>query len=456
LLEDIGLGSERDVALAAAAAALTAIWLLTLAAIRIARRPHEPEPGPATLDLGAEPPAVANLLVSDFRVTADAVPATLLDLAARGLVEIERTRPGEYQCRLRGDPKDAATPYEARILELLRKRSSGGVVPAQALTTGPSEESSRWWRKFRLEVIADSHARGLSRDIWDADVLRALGVSTVVPAALVGLAFVSVEAGIGYWLAATALLGTLRSGRRQRDTSAGLDAASRWLGVREKLEQDEVFPTVPPLAVALWERHLAYGAALGVAAGAVRPIPLGAESARRAWSSYGGRWHAVTVSYPKLFPLGWGLHPLGALVRGAAAATVAAGILYAVASVTSSVTVSELEPLELAAVGLLFLVPGVVLLAASLFVAKSAIDLFSSTEVRGEIVRLRPSGPHVAVDDGQSTKIRAWRVRPDLYGRLEQYQVVTASVTRNLRYVRAISTEPAETGLETAIVVPRD
>ena len=62
---------------------LTAGWLAVAGAIRALREPRNPHPAPETTDLGPEPPAVVNLLVSNFRVRPDAVPATLLDLAAR-------------------------------------------------------------------------------------------------------------------------------------------------------------------------------------------------------------------------------------------------------------------------------------------------------------------------------------------------------------------------------------
>jgi hypothetical protein len=44
----------------------------------------------------------------------------------------------------------------------------------------------------------------------------------------------------------------------------------------------------------------------------------------------------------------------------------------------------------------------------------------------------------VAVDDGASSTIRALRLKAELYSPLEQDQVVTATLTRNLRHVRAI------------------
>ena len=77
------------------------------------------------------------MLASGFKVTPDAVPATLLDLAARRIVEIERVDVEKYQCRLRGTGDGGpSTPYEGRVLELLRERSHDGVVPAQGADDG--------------------------------------------------------------------------------------------------------------------------------------------------------------------------------------------------------------------------------------------------------------------------------------------------------------------------------
>ena len=71
-----------------------------------------------------------------------------------------------------------------------------------------------------------------------------------------------------------------------------------------------------PHAVAVWDEYLAHGAALGVAAGAVRAIPLGAEDDHRAWSSFGGRWRQVRVRYPRFVPPRWGRHPAASLFIG--------------------------------------------------------------------------------------------------------------------------------------------
>jgi hypothetical protein len=425
---------------AAAAVVLTAAWLAAVAFIRWKRRPNDPPAGPATLDLGEEPPAVVNLLANGFRVTRDAVPATLLDLAARRIVEIEQTHPGTYQCRLRSEQAAHLTAYERRVLDVLRTRALDGVVPAQALTTGPADESKRWWGKFKGEVVDDAQQRGLSRDLWDRRTLRALTVAAVAPAVFV--APLTLRAGFVYAVGAFLAIGFLKAGRRQRDTPAGLAAASRWLGLRSRLADDEVFPTVPPIAVAMWERYLAYGAAFGVAAGAVRAIPMGAESDRRAWSSYGGRWREVRIRYPRLFPLGLGRSPAEALIRAVPAA-VAAFFLLSVIGGAATDQVEEEGPAPLIAVALL-LVPAVVALLAAIVIIKALADLGSPREVTGQIVRLRTFGSddstrfYVAVDDGATRTIRAWRVGSQLYARLTQYEEVTAAVTPHLRHVRSI------------------
>jgi hypothetical protein len=432
----------------AATAAATAPWLIVVGVVYLRRRPPRPEPGPPTLDLGAEPPAVANFLVHGFRVTRDAVPATLLDLAARRLVEIEERGPGSYVCRLeeRSDPGLAS--YEARVMDLLRSRASGDIVPTEALTTGPKAESSRWWKGFQKEVVADAQRRGLCVDILNKRTFVWLSVAAAGPAAVLG-ALAGGRVGFGYWVVAFFFLGWIMGLNTQRETPAGLAAASRWLGVRAKLAEDEAFETQAPIAVTLWERHLAYGAAFGLAQAAVHAIPMGTESAHHAWSSYGGQWHSVRISYPFLLPPGWGIHPLVVLLR--------AGLALAAA-----VVVLELAK-NLGAASLLYVVlPVAVAAVAGLAILWALVDLGSTREVTGQVLRLRAYGDddhkryYVAVDDGRgSTTIRAWRVKPELYSPLRQYEVVTGTLTRNLRYVRAISQTESELTAAKVATAPR-
>ena len=207
-----------------------------------------------------------------------------------------------------------------------------------------------------------------------------------------------------------------------------------------------MFPTLPPITVALWERHLAYGAAFGVAPAAARPVAMGAESDHRAWSSYGGRWRAVRVRYPHLVPPGWGLHPGLAIFRSVLAGAPAVFVLWVVAP-----AVFDAAPDLGIVIALLFVgVPAVVAIAAAATILRAAADLWRTTDVTGQILRLRVYGGdddkrhYVAVDaDGTAEKIRAWRVKSDLYSTLVQDEVVTATLTPNLRYVRSIEPAPS-------------
>src|SRR6185369_11853959 len=84
------------------------------------------------------------------------------------------------------------------------------------------------------------------------------------------------------------------------------------------------FTDLPPSAVAVWDRYLGYGAALGTTRVASAVIDMGMGNRRRVWSSFGGTWHRVRISYPRFWPR-YGL-PWGKLVFRA----VLAGLLGAV------------------------------------------------------------------------------------------------------------------------------
>jgi predicted membrane protein DUF2207 len=429
-----------DLVLAVVAAASGAAWLVAAGILYLARKPPEPPVGPRTLELGPEPPAVANFLVNDFRVQEDAVPATLIDLAARNVVDVEQRGPGVFYIRLRSRQDEPLTAYEGRVLDHLRRRASDGVVPAEALTTGQEVESKRWRRAFASDVVDDAKARGLSRDALDGRAFTVLTAAAAVPALLVWPLW-DFEPAAGVMIAAVALLGWIRARHPQRDTPAGLEAASRWLGVRAELAENPVFDTHSPLTVEIWDRLLAYGAALGVASGASGPLPMGTESDRHAWSAYSGRWRSVEVRYRRPWLIGSGRTPLNVLARGAGMSLVGGFFLY-VLGPTATDGVSSGEDALFA--GAILLIPSVLLIAGIAYVVLGLSDLGSTREVTGPILRLRRYGDdespryYVAVDDGSSSRIRAWEVSPALYTGLEQGELVTVRLTKKLGCVRSI------------------
>jgi hypothetical protein len=452
---------EPNTSLLAIAAILLGIWYLALAGIAIGRWPSRPEPGPPTTDLRDESPAVANLLANRWLLSEDSLPATLLDLAARGYLSIEDRGDGQLVCRLRpwSTAHDHLRSYEKQVLEHLHGLERDGVVPAGALTTGPQEESKRWWKKFRGEVATDAKSMGLAREFWPPR-LTLLFFLVGIPVYLI------LEAAFGFkdseevhmtpfasavtyslW-AGVVVLAFLTSTARLRDTNDGRVAAAHWLGVRKSLETLPSFRDLPPSGVSTWERHLAYGAALGVAGRAVTTLPLGAESDRRAWTDYGGGWRQVRVKYPRFRP-GWGTHPVLELAIGVFRTAFAVWLLWLAAKLGAfeSSPFSQEELL----VGLIVLIIGGGLVALGIWsfvgLVWAVMDLRGTNAIAGQVLRTRTQtggmkfengedAYFVAVYPGSGDTVLAWRVRPKLYPYFAQGQVVKVDVTPKLGYVK--------------------
>ncbi len=243
----------------------------------------------------------------------------------------------------------------------------------------------------------------------------------------------------------------------ERNTPAGVDAASRWLGLRRFLAEDPHFDEQPPAAVAIWDRYLSYGAALGVATAAVQGLPLGSESDTEAWSHYGGKWRTVHIDYPKRIPPGWGRPPLLAAAIGLASllgGLFVARIFFPLMADTLSDMFNSLddgfEPLDFLAVAIIA-IPTVFttlwLMRAALMLGAAVPDLFVRKEVEGVALRIRRDEKHsyLAVDDGTGSKIRAWRVEPALLdgAGLSQGSAVSATVSPRLGHVSRLVNPPA-------------
>jgi len=117
-------------------------WLALLALTALRTRWWRPAPGPASLTLRGEPPAVVGLLAG--RLHRNGYPATLLDLAARGWIGLGEAEPSRVRCHPAAPPGDrglpALTDYERRALAHLEFR-----------------------RRFEDEVRADARDRELTR-----------------------------------------------------------------------------------------------------------------------------------------------------------------------------------------------------------------------------------------------------------------------------------------------------
>jgi hypothetical protein len=403
-------------------------------------RPDRPRAAPATPDLGDEPPALVNLLGSRWRLTEDAAEATLLDLAARRIIELRQPANDPYHTTIHlrddvdGEVLSALTPYERRVLDRIRGLALDGVVPVTALTFRNQRQARAWSRRLRHEVVREARARGLSRRRFGPVVVGALSVVALQSSFLMAVTVARVSAREGEanlvaagWVAVAAffaLSGVAGRALGERDTPAGREAAARWFGVRDWLRGHAEFADLPPAAVAVWDRYLPYGAALGVTRTASAVLDLGMGDRRRVWSSYGGGWRRVRVRYPVLWRR-YGASVPVLLVRGGLA-LVAGFALVRWRDLPADLVAADPagtagRTLDLAARAGLVL--GVALLAlGGYLVVRTVLDLATVRTITGEVLwlekwRTRSGGKgrpavtwldYLAVDDGSRDRTTAW------------------------------------------------
>jgi Predicted membrane protein (DUF2207) C-terminal domain len=429
-------------------------WFLLYALVLLATRPARPDPAPATQELpGGEPPAVVSLLAGNWELTEDAAESTFIDLAARKYLEFRQpgNDPMQTTVHVRDPNPPGLLPYERRILDRVVGLAVGGVVPLTALTFRDQSQAAAFEKRLRADVIADARARGLSRRRLGKALLTLLTAAAAVAGLVVGGAILWAgrhsadplrPAGAG-WLVTFVVLGGIgQRSHGERDTDAGRAVAARWLGVREWLRNTEAFADLPPAAVAVWDRYLAYGDALGTTRVASAVIDLGMGNRRRVWSSFGGTWHRVRVRYPRFWPR-YGKTAPRLILRGLLAAGVGVLLLYAwgrsVAAAAARTGTAGLAG-TVTDVGLLV---GGVLLGYGLYVlARTVIDLAVPRTITGQVLWRqvwrqtaggensppRPYLHYLAIDDGSDDRTTAWGIPSTEMGRCADGDTVTVKV----------------------------
>jgi hypothetical protein len=454
------------------AAIVFGAWLVLFTILATATRPRLPDPGPETMDLGPEPPAVANFLANRCEVTTSAISATLVDLAARGYASLDQIGDGENLVRLdRHGRRDPTNAYEEYVLDLVRSRAKNDTVPAHELSLGYGKDAEGSWKKFKGAV--EKHARELDlvRRRFTG-VQSALLVATLaVPFAFAGIGFEVYGAAeraagkkmdVGGGMAAAAVLWLLvaMAGaaklRGWRETPAGSGAMARWLGVRDFLCRDEAFRETPPAGVAIWDRLLAYGVALGVAHGTDAALPIGPTRDDEGWSPQRGLWRQVRIEYPHRF--GYGESPGRALLGSllVLAGVLALGVVVAREFLPPLIDVAKdigdedggngrwliIPILAVLSVPVVFVVVHIV--RRVVMIARSLPDLGHTQTFEGYVVRVpwryqkngddrvwAPTG-YTAVDDGKSDDVRALRYyATDVH----EGQVVRVTLTPRMRHV---------------------
>jgi hypothetical protein len=450
-----------------------AIWLMLCGVLWLVSRPRFPDPGPVVADLGPEPPAIANMLVNRWRLTRVAMAATLVDLAGRRVLGLEDYVGGRHVVRVRSNspPGVGLTRSEQQVVELVRARATGGSAPVEALDLGASGDANKWWERFSKAVKEDARRHGLARGRWTYRdrVLMSGGLAVVL--GLLGLAFAiarvgeSAEddefdrwtwvlvAGIA-WFGATAWFA--RTGAL-RETEPGREVCARWLGVRQYLRQSAAFGDLPPGAVAVWERYLAYATAFGMAHTTARALPFATDDPGTAWSRYGGQWQQIRVKYPtrfrfgelpaKVFLYGLGLTAFWGFI-GFYLLPVSAQLAWDIGNDViddGDLAGSNAElGLVLGIAAVVFLLGAFILYRLVDGVARLLLGLFDvgrSVSVTGEVANVYQG--RVALADGIAEEVRAW-TPPAGSPPLLRGQIARVTMSPRLCHVTAVEVLDSE------------
>ncbi|MFD2763495.1 DUF2207 family protein [Micromonospora eburnea] len=436
-------------------------------------KPRHIHPAPPSQDLSEEPPAVASLLGTGWQVTEDAAEATLLDLGARGYLEFRQPDNDPYHTtvHLTGSVPAGLNAYERRIYQRVKDLAMDGVVPLTAMTFRDEKAAKSWWKALRREVIADSRARGLSRRRFGPAIVVLLVAVAAVAAAGITYGFGhwafrtpdkrgdDLEATIGAAVISFAWLSTV-AGRYngERDTAAGRQAASRWMGVRDWLRGHEAFADLPPSAVGLWDRYLAYGAALGATRTASAVIDMGMGDRTRVWSTFGGTWHRVRVRYPSSGRYGETAPKL--VFRGVLLGVIGyfiaryGHVVVDIAMQIDAVSASAFAPFAGLTSALITVAGAVLLLNGCYTVVRTITDLTAPKTVTGQVLWIalwrtqtsssddsppQPITYYLAVDDGTSDRTVAWALPLALAGGCATGDTIQMTVRPWSRRVMAVN-----------------
>jgi hypothetical protein len=257
-----------------------AVWVAAVAVSLWRSRPRLPDPGPTRTDLpGQEPPAVVSLMVNRWRSDEDAIDGTLLDLAARGFLELRETgdEPAQTTVRLRKGDGRRLTPYEQQILDRVRSLAVNGETTLTSLAFNSWTEARKWRRTFYRAVVEEARTRGLSRPRLSSTTRRALLLSAILPAIAMFATWWWVDselsakipdqvtgAIIGAGAVYLAQYFVVDFGWADQTTPEGVAATESWLALREHLTTVEGVADLAPADIASWGREMAYAAALGV------------------------------------------------------------------------------------------------------------------------------------------------------------------------------------------------
>lgn len=452
--------------------------IVSYAAFRAAiSRPRRVPSAPATPDLRDEPPAVVNLLANQLVDAPQVASATLLDLAARGIVEIHQVAddPDHTLVRLRRTGLARHRPeYEQRVVERVARVAGDRFAPVTRLLERYAEGGYQWRHRLVRAAVLDARRRGLIRRS-DGGLALALAVAGLAAAAVLapllprpdsdGFAAVALLLGLlwmvlglagGILLSAVSFAG--QSAQPDRYTAKGRRVTAHWLGVAAWLRAHETLRDLPPAAVAVWDRYLAYGVALDAFPHAARVLDLERVGQRdQLRSLHTGQPRVVRVEYDRRRRL---LRPAGPVAAQASLVWAAITLpFWLAAGAVVAATVTSGYPRWL----LLVLVAAAAVRSGYRLV-RSVVDLVRPVQLTGTVLDIGVAGQQpsadaaeavgvamsdlathyfVVVDDGTSDLLRPWIANRGLLRQgLEPGDQVRLVGQRRSRYVSALERVP--------------
>ena len=365
-------------------------------------RPIRAEPATPNLPAGP-PPAVVNYLIHHGTTTADAPIGTLIDLAARGHLEFYQPGSDSEQVMIRERSRDRGhlTPYERSVMNrVVEAAGEDDWVPLADLSVHYAEHGYLWSVQFGRDVAADARQRGLAvaRDGGAQAMSVAIGIllslvtGCLMPASVVGvvagpdaeqvgaaggIAFLA-GTGLSMLLLITACLYlNIRWYSGERLTRQGRAVAAQWLGVAHWLRAHKGLADLPTASVTVWDRYLAYGAALGLTSVVSDVVDLTVGDRTTLWSTYTGTPRPIRVRYRRR-GRGIGYPPSAVIVFGLFWLAAVAGGAYTVARWHE-----RIGPLASAALALL----SALLAGRALYrIARALLDLVRPIEMTGLVV----------------------------------------------------------------------
>lgn len=270
----------------------------------------------------SEPPALVNFMLANCSPAPAAYEATILDLAAQGMLSVS-AGPGGLLASLASPGATSQIGFEQRVLDDVRLRVRDvRDAPVEALAQACSADVQGIWRPFEEQLKAEARKRGLCgprlrlRPAQGLAVTGAIAAGAVIASIVLGTMFslgsgASAGIGIGLFIGSGMTLGWLCTADVL--TAAGRARAACWSRARRGLATMAWAPAAASGSQVAPDRVTLRQCALAVATGVpvalpgypARPgqrkgrAPYGPPGARQrpaqAWSSLSGEWRLVTI-----------------------------------------------------------------------------------------------------------------------------------------------------------------